>query len=311
MLVSLLVLAACGGSKAANVGPVTTTGSSVGTTLAPPETTAGPVDTTTAPTPLVTPAPTVDPTTIPKVTVTVVGTVVGGNSGGIGEGNTDTYSDTVMIDSDGDDDLTEADTCSGWGDPERNGQWTGALREGAKVQVLDADSGQVRGTGTLGVGRPRNLDPDGDQWQCSFSLSIAGVEPAKAYRIKVEGLEPWAAAPDPAKPGAVIATVLLASPKLIEQCQSPDLPDELFEWPEVVGRYWSVGLPSLCENGLRIANLRRRCHPPTLAPGAILQVADAADPKVVYEDTSGVKVDGSTLAPGTPVLVTLASAVGC
>jgi hypothetical protein len=307
----LLVLAACGGSSNDTAAPTSADESTTapGTdapgadTTAPTDTTAGPNEETTVPAP----PPT---TTIPVVKVTLVGAVVGGNSGGIGEGQTDTYSDTVMEDGDGDDSPSEGDTCRGWGDPDRNGAWTQALREGAEVKVLDAADGRQVGVGTLGVGRPSNLDPGENQWQCSLSFDIPEVEEAEAYLLQVDGLGPWAAVPNPAKPGELIVTVLTASAKQIEQCQSAELPEEIFEVPEVYGRYWSLAFRSLCDAGFRIANIRRRCHPASLATGAVLTVVDANDANRVYLDSGGPQLD-PVPEPGTPVVVTLSSAVPC
>ncbi len=181
------------------------------------------------------------PTTIPRPTATFVGVVVGGNSGGVGEGSTDSLSDTVRLD-DG--------TCRGW-TPGGQGQWTGDLRGGATIEVLDGRTKKVLGKGELGVGEPADVNPNGDeQWQCSLSFDIPSVPVAKSYLVRVGGLDRWEAHPDPTKPNQFVVTVQEASTKLVPDCQQ--VPSTAVStWDSVVGRYWSLGVRTLCRGRLR------------------------------------------------------------
>jgi hypothetical protein len=144
-----MMTAACGGSTNDNASPSDESAVTTG-----PNGTSNPDQTQPTDTniPQSTPQPTdpqpsettpTEPTpveTVPTVTVDVTGTAVAGNSGGVGKEQTQTLSETIRND-DG--------SCSGWEGPGDAGQWTQGLEVGAPVQILDPDTDEQIGNGSV------------------------------------------------------------------------------------------------------------------------------------------------------------------
>jgi hypothetical protein len=286
---------------------VVVTASTVETTASTPPTTVAATAPPTAPgttaaAPPTAPATTAPPTTIPVVSSDIVGVAVAGNSGGVGEGETDSYSEAVR---------NEDGTCSGWTGRDVEQPWTAGLESGAPFVVLPRDGHVVIGQGTLGTSSFENVGTDAEQqWNCSFPFSGTVDGAPEEFLIKVGDLDPWLVRPDPTKPGQFVSSVnTVASadyfPACTDQAASP-----VSAW-NAVGTYWSVGVPSLCGAGLKIADIERPCRGPREASDYVVKVVDAADPAVVYEDDRGMQVDPATLAPGTQVVVLIATGRPC
>ncbi len=319
--------AACGGDDdgadgtAASAGPTVpttspTTDDAPGTTApTPPPDTEQPSQTTqppqTTPAPQTTPPPTQPPppTTAPPpppptfapVTSEVVGTAVGGNSGGVGEGQTNTFSETVR-NPDG--------TCSGWGGP--GGRWTQGLVSGAPVVFLAADSDAQIGTGQLGTSSWSDVDPsDNEQWNCTFPFSGEVEGTPDRFRIKIAELDPWTVRLDPTAPGAFVASVdTVARFDVFPECTDPGTFTAVNEW-SAVGEYWSNGIPTLCGQGLSVVDIERTCRPEGFGSDYIVSVASADDPSVVFENRDGLLVDPADLSPLTPVVVSVTTGRPC
>jgi hypothetical protein len=101
----------------------------------------------------------------------------------------------------------------------------------------------------------------------------------------------------------------LAGVEAFPQCRDT-LADAVTSWA-AAGRYWSVAIPSLCSNGLRIGGIERSCRPTGVGSDHVIAVLSDADPRTVYEDVGGLRVDVSTLAPGTRVIVLVATGIPC
>ena len=241
-------------------------------------------------------------TTIPVVSSDIVGVAVAGNSGGVGEGETDSFSEAIR---------NEDGTCSGWTGRDVDQPWTAGLESGASFVVLPRDGHVVIGQGTLGTSSFANMGTDAEpQWMCSFPFSGTVDGAPEEFLIKVGDLDPWLVRPDPTNPGQFVSSVNTVSsadyfPACTDQTASPVTP-----W-NAVGTYWSVGLPNLCAAGLKIADIERPCRGPREGSDYVVKVVDAQDPSVVYEDDRGMQVDPGTLAPGTPVVVLIATGRPC
>jgi hypothetical protein len=251
-------------------------------------------------------APTVA-TTLQAVSTVVLGGIVGGNSGAEGEGSTASESEVVR----------EGDTCTGWDGPRDGGGWTENFTEGAEVRLLDAGTGEVMATGSLGrpVAENVSLSDDVEQWQCWFPFRFDVEQPpASQYAVSVGGGRALLLANDATRPGFVIGSIgTAAEAEDVDACSGVDpLPEEVSDW-QSVGQYWDSGVSQICSAGLRVADgaIRRPCRPIGIASDRIISVVDAADPSIVYEDTSGVLVDPSDLEPGTAVVVNVASGIPC
>ena len=266
-----------------------------------PATTPPTAPATTPPAPTV-PATTAPPTTIPVVSSDIVGVAVAGNSGGVGEGETDSYSEAIR---------NEDGTCSGWTGRGVDQPWTAGLESGAAFVVLPRDGHDVIGQGTLGTSAFENVGTDAEQqWLCSFPFSGTVDGAPQEFLIKVGNLDPWLVRSDPTHPGQFVSSVnTVASadyfPACTDQTASP-----VAAW-NAVGTYWSVGLPNLCGAGLKIADVERPCRGPHEGSDYIVKVVSADDPNVVYEDDRGMLVDPATLAPGTQVVVLIATGRPC
>lgn len=266
--------------------------------------TADPADGTTPPDATVAPTPPpVDPATTPPVVATIVlGGIVGGSSGGVGEGSTDSASEVVR---------NEDGSCSGW-DGRRGGGWTSEIQSGAPFSILDAVTGEVLGTGTLATSWTENVASGGDeQWQCWFPFEVEASRPAEQYAVQVGGNEPWVLAPNPQHPGELLAPIdTPIDPGAVSGCEGGELPPSVSEWSSV-GQYWNNGMSSLCFAGLTIGAIRGSCSPPGIAADRIVSVAEAEHREIVYEDAQALLVDPSAVAPGTAVVVTIATGVPC
>jgi hypothetical protein len=257
---------------------------------------------TTAPPPTTAPATTAAPTTIPVVSSDIVGIAVAGNSGGVGEGQTDSFSEAIR---------NEDGTCSGWTGRDVEQPWTAGLESGASFVILPRDGHEVIGEGTLGTSSFVNVGNDAEpQWMCSFPFSGIVDGAPQEFLIKVGDLDPWLVRPDPTKPGEFVSSVnTVASADYFDACTS-DAVSPISEW-NAVGTYWSVGLPNLCGAGLKVADIERPCRGPREGSDYIVKVVDAVDPRIVYEDDRGLQVDPATLAPGTQVVVLIATGRPC
>jgi hypothetical protein len=243
-----------------------------------------------------------EPETIPVITSVISGSAAAGNSGGIGEEQTDSYSEVIRND-DG--------TCSGWGGRGVSGAWTKGLVSGAPFTILARATDDVLGQGRLGTSSFENVgDDDRQQWLCTFPFSATIDGEPDELRIKVADLPPWLVHRDPTNKGKFIASVdTVVSTKYFSQCTSGEVA-EVFEW-QAVGSYWSNGLQSLCSNGLTVADIEPLCRGPHEGSEYVTKVVSAEDPKVVYEDANGLRVDVADLAPGAPVLVYVATGLPC
>ena len=226
-----------------------------------------------------------------------------GNSGGVGPDQTDSFSEAVRND-DG--------TCSGWDGP-GGGAWTDGLVVGAPVRILDRETDEEIGTGSVVSASFTDVDPgDREQWVCNFAFTATDPEahqPSSSSPSPISA--PWVARPDPTRPGEFIASVnTVADPSFFSQCTDDDFGEEVTEW-SAAGLFWSNGISSVCSNGLHIEALDRPCRPPDIGSDHVISVVRADDPSVVLEDTSGLLVDPATLEPGTPVIVRIATGRPC
>jgi hypothetical protein len=257
---------------------------------------------TTAAAPTTTPTTTAAPTTIPVVSSDIVGIAVAGNSGGVGADQTDSFSEAIR---------NEDGTCSGWTGRDVDQPWTAGLESGASFVMLPRDGHVVIGQGTLGTSSFENVGTEAEpQWMCSFPFSGTIDGAPEEFLIKVGELDPWLVRPDPTKPGQFVSSVNTVSsadyfPACTDQTASP-----VTAW-NAVGTYWSVGLPNLCAAGLKIADIERPCRGPREGSDYVVKVVNADDPAVVYEDDRGMQVDPATLAPGTQVVVLIATGRPC
>jgi hypothetical protein len=239
--------------------------------------------------------------TIPVVTSDIVGAAAAGNSGGIGEGSTDSFSETIR---------NEDGTCSGWAARDVPAPWTDGLVSGAPFVILARESDDVLGQGNLGTSSFENVGQGDDQWICVFPFSATIVGQPDEFRIKVAELEPWVVRTDAARPGQFVASVnTVASADYFAECTDTEV-FEVSEW-NAVGSYWSDGIRNLCLNGLKIADIERPCRGRNEGSDYVTKVTSAVDPGVVYEDAEGLQIDVATLAAGEQVIVYIATGRPC
>jgi hypothetical protein len=235
------------------------------------------------------------------VTSDVVGVAVAGNSGGVGEGATDSFSETVR---------NEDGTCTGWSGRDVPAPWTVGLVSGAPFTILDRDDRSVIGRGNLGTSSFENVGIEVDQWNCSFPFAATITGQRDDFLIQVDGLEPWLVRRDPTDPSRFVASVnTVASIDYFPAC-TDGVVDPVQEW-RAVGSYWSDGLQAICGAGLEVVGLDRPCRRPNEGSDHVTSVTAADDPSVVYEDASGLLVDVTTLPPGAPVVVHIATGRPC
>lgn len=300
-----VAMAGCGGgdgdvNAGSTTAPPTSTESTATTATTGPATTTRPATTSRSATSSSSP-----PTTIRVVSTVLVGVVVGGNSGGIDEGGTEALSETVR---------TRDGLCRGWfGKDPAPEPWTASLRQDATVRVLD-DKGTLLGTGKLGTGRPRQVRAGADadeHWQCEFEFSIDSVVQASAYHLEVGDMPRVRAEANPQRAGAFVVPVLTPlDPALVEACNQ-DLPQTVDGWRPAADRYWAQAYAELCNAGLRIGVVNRRCRPADVATLYVLSVV-AKDGTVLEDRTSdGPTIVPGTLRPGTQVDLNVTTAVPC
>jgi hypothetical protein len=308
LLLGLLVTVTCGCTRELESAPTTpstattipTSSSTPGATSAP---TQAPVTAITAPprTDTLAPGTTAAPTTIPIVTSTVVGVAVAGNSGGVGADSTDSFSEAVR---------NEDGTCSGWAGRGVTPPWTQGLESGAHFFILARDSGTILGEGTLGTSSFENVGTEREQWNCSFPFEATIDGNPEEFMIKVGDLDPWLVRRDPTNPDRFVTSVnTVPRIDMIPACTATE-PVPISVWSSV-GLFWSDGLNAVCGAGLTVANLERPCRGPNEGSDHVVKVVDAADPNIVYEDARGLQVDVATLAPGTQVIVLVATGRPC
>lgn len=290
---------ACGqsnGTASPTVAATETTAASAGTDAS---SSTSPVDSATQTT-----APNTQPATVPTVTVDVTGTAVAGNSGGVGKDQTQTLSESIR---------NEDGSCSGWEGPGDAGLWTQGLEKGAPVAILDGGSGEQIGSGSITSSAWTDVDPsdDRDQWDCAFVFEGTVNRETNSLKIKVADLQPWVARPDPTNPGKFVASVdTKIELSRVSACTDRVAGDPIFEWSSV-GEFWADGFGSICGGGLIIDHINRLCRPPTIGSEYVIAVRSAADQSVIYEDSDGLHVDPSTLAPDTKVVVDVATGRPC
>ncbi len=242
------------------------------------------------------------PETIPEVTSTVVGTANAGSNGGIGEGSTDSFSEMVR---------NEDGTCSGWDGRGLAAKWTVGMVSGAAFQILDRETKEVIGTGNLDTSVHFDADDsDREQWTCQFPFSAEVQGNPEEFYIKVADLDPWLVRRDSAQRDRFITSVSTeASITYFDECVNPS-GAPISEW-SAVGSYWSDGLRTICSNGLVVVKLERPCRQSQEGSDHVVKVASAQDPTLILEDSSGLLVDVATLAPGTEVIVSIATGRTC
>lgn len=302
-----MMTAACGGSSDGNASPTDRAAETIGPNGTSDPDQTRPTDTNISQsTPQNTDPQTTETTpveTVPTVTVDVTGTAVAGNSGGVGKDQTQTLSESIRND-DG--------SCSGWEGPGDAGLWTQGLEVGAPVQILDADTGEPIGDGSVTSSSWADVDPgDQEQWNCTFVFEGTASRATDSLKIKVADLQPWVARPDWTNPGNLVASVdTQIELARVSSCTDHEPGEPIFEW-QAVGSFWVDGLQSVCGNGLVVDQISRPCRPPTVASEYVIAVRSAADPSVVFEDASGLLVDVATLAPDTKVIVDVATGRPC
>ena len=324
--VSLTALGACGsGSKSAGIVPSSTrtdasssSTSSVVTTVSVVTAGVTTTATTTAAVSELTTAAAIEPASAPteattattapaKVTVVIIGTVNGGQAGGSGVGSTDSASEMVR---------EEDGTCQGWDGRRNSGLWTQDVKGGTPIVIVDGKSGSELGKGTLAAGKAENVASGSDeQWQCTFAFNVPSLTKANSYAVKVGRHGPWPLQVDPTQAGAFAVSVsTVASSQGIDDCDPTlPLPTEVGTW-RAVGQYWNNGIGSVCGAGLRVPakdGVGRPCRPAGIASDRVVSVVNKVNPKLVYEDASGLKVDPKTLKPGTEVVVNVATGIAC
>jgi hypothetical protein len=325
---AIALLAACSSSRQA--GPIAQRTTTTTTTSSVPGTTSDgsqPGSTTsTAPpgsgaTGSTAPSSTVATTTSPSGTRRITIVAVAGSTGPVLEGGppfteADPFTEAVRL-RDG--------TCTGW-DGSAGGTTEG-LAVGAPVLVLGAEDNEEIGRGTIERSRWEDVADGGEQWNCFFELTATVTGSPAEFRIRVGGLQPWLAGPDPADPDTFFASVSTdAAIGLIPACPPvPPEPDETAtttastttsttttttappgptgEW-RAIGRYWSEGLRSMCRAGLAVTALARPCRPPGVGSEYISEIVDSNDPTVLYEDNA-------RLPRGTEVTAVVATGRPC
>jgi hypothetical protein len=306
VLLALVPAAACAREVTSQEGTTTlvvtaSTPASTHATATPAPTAAPTAPPVTTAAPATAPATTAAPTTIPVVSSDIVGVAVAGNSGGVGADQTDSFSEAVR---------NEDGSCSGWTGRDVEQPWTAGLESGASFVVLPRDGHEVIGQGTLGTSSFANVGSDTEQWVCSFPFSGTVDGNPQEFLIKVADLDPWLVRPDPTNPGQFISSVnTVASADYFPECTDPAV-SPVTAW-DSVGHYWSEGVRNLCTNGLKIADIERPCRGPREGSDYVVKVVSAEDPNVVYEDDRGLQVDPATLAPGTQVVVLIATGRPC
>ena len=250
---------------------------------------------------------------------TVSGTAVAGASTTVEPAGppftqTDPFSEAVRL-ADG--------TCVGWTDS--RGGSTAGLAVGVPVAILIPDSSQQIGSGTITASRSVDIAGGAGQWNCFFDFTATLTTAATEFDIKVGGLAPWLAQPDPSTPGAYVASVSTnASASLIPECPAlPPAPSASSPLPgsstavattttlgppvggwAAIGQYWSTGIRSLCSVGLPVSAIARRCRPTGSGSEYITSVVDSADSTVTY-------TDGAAIPAGTALTVVVAIGRAC
>jgi hypothetical protein len=267
-------------------------------------------------------ADSVPPSTAPAKTGprVVTGTAVAGTAGPVETGrppfrNTDPFAEAVRL-KDG--------TCVGWG-TSRGGS-TAGLEKGAAVTILDAERNREIGSGSIVRSRWEDVSKGGGQWNCFFDFRATVTRLPAEFRVRVSGLQPWLARPDPSAPDRFIASVNTdASIGLIRSCpalpeppskkrngsgkdrgpaRTTTVPVRFASGWDAVGRYWSRGVDSLCKAGLPVTAIARPCRPPRVGSEYIASVVDSNDPTLVYRN-------GARVREGTDVTVVVATGRLC
>lgn len=294
-LVALVTASACGGDDDVAIatdptGPTTTT--PVAGTTAPA---TGPA--TNGDGPPSTPAPTFE-----IVTTTVIGAAVGGSAGDIGRESTDPYSEAIR-NADG--------TCSGFDGP--GGTWTQGLESGAPVVFVARDGDAQIGTGVIGTSYWEDVGSGREQWNCVFPFEGEIEGERESFRIKVADLPPWVVVRNASDTSQWVVSIdTTVRIDVFTECADPGAAvDAVSAWSSV-GTFWSRGIPEqICGAGLAVADVERPCRPPGIASEHIVQVTSGDDPSVVLEDARGLLVDPVDLAPGTAVVVHVATGRPC
>ena len=226
---------------------------------------------------------------------------------------TDPFSEVVRL-ADG--------TCVGWADS--RGGSTAGLTVGAPVVLLEVEQNREIGQGTIVASRWADVSAGGQQWNCFFDFTATVTGAPSEFRIKVGGMEPWLARPDPTAPATFVASVSTdASIGLIPECPavpSPPpttpgstttttpptstTPPQLVSGWNAIGQYWSRGVAALCSAGLPVTAIARPCRPPNVGSEYIAEVVDSSDPTVTY-------TNGAAVPMGTALTVVVATGRPC
>ena len=205
-------------------------------------------------------------------------------------------------------------SCSGWEGPGDAGSLDSkGLEVGAPVQILDVDTGEHIGDGSITSSSWADVDPS-RAGAVELHVRVQGNRLAQTptrSRSRSPTCNRWVARPDSTNPGQFVASVdTMIELSRVSSCTDHAAGEAIFEW-QAVGQFWVDGLQSVCGNGLVVEKINRPCRPPTVASEYVIAVRSAADPTVVYEDASGLLVDVSTLAPDTKVIVDVATGRPC
>ena len=172
----------------------------------------------------------------------------------------------------------------------------------------------------------------GEQWNCffDFTATVPGVH--AEFRVRIAGLEPWLARPDPSTPGSFVASVSTGvSIGQIPSClpvppePSPTTtvpgattttvvpttttpPTTTVPGPPVtgwnaVGQYWSRA-STLCSAGLPFTAVARPCRPAGVGSEYISSVVDSNDSTLIY-------ANGAAIPAGTQLTVVVPIARLC
>jgi hypothetical protein len=304
VVVVLTAVAACGGDDDATLATESTATTVGAGTSAPTSDPIGPTPTggSTPATAATAPSTATSPATFAVVTTSVVGAAVGGSAGATGPESTDPFSEAVR---------NEDGTCSGWHGP--GGTWTQGLESGAPLVFLARDSDAQIGAGVLGTSRWEDVGTDREQWNCIFPFEGEVEGEPESFRIKVADLPPWVVVRNAADPSQWIVSIdTRVRVDAFPECADPGGSVEAVSAWSSVGTYWSRGIPQqLCGSGLAVVDVERPCRPQGIASEHIVEVTRADDPSVVLEDASGLLVDPADLAPGTQVVVHVATGRPC
>lgn len=318
LLAGFVVIAACSAEHAADPrDPGSASGRSVVVTASSTSGSGGTVGPVASPTPGPSSVATSGDAASTAAPLVVRGQLIAGVAGAVETTrtppfeHTDPFSEAVRLD-DG--------TCVGWSGS-RGGSTVG-LERGAAVVVLHVDEPRELGHGEITDSRWVDMAGGGEQWNCVFAFEARLDAPHAEFRVRVGPLGPWLARPDPAAPGDFVVSVNTdASVAAIEECRGLVPDDEeaststavppgsaaaasttagpVTRW-DAVGRFWSVGVRSLCTAGLPVTAIARPCRPTRAGSEYLTEVVDSDDPTTRYANGDPIPA-GTRLTVVVPV----------